>query len=151
LHDIGKVVVNQYFHSEFVTIVTRVYENNDNFIDAERDLLGTDHGEIGAWLAEKWRLPPIITESICYHHTPWDAPENPLLVGIIYLADYLSHLSHIGSSGTELVPPIDIRIWGLLQRNTSGISESMLPDIQTEFLLELDKTNTLPLLSTGRF
>lgn len=145
LHDIGKVVISQYLHKDFMAIMTRVADTNESLVDVEKEFLGADHGEIGAWLAEKWRLPELISESIHYHHEPWNAAKNQLLVCFVYIANYLSHASHIGSSGIAM--PIDQKVWNHVSENNIPFTQDNLADIQTEFLLELDRTNTLPFIS----
>jgi len=141
LHDIGKVVLNQYMHKEFLDIMNRV-QRGQPLDEAEVEVAGVGHGEIGGWLADKWRLPFVISESIRFHHAPWGAVRNPALVAIVSIANYLCHRSALGNSGrqTPLVP--SEQTWKIFSDNNIGIEESDLDNIQTEFLLELDRNDT---------
>lgn len=47
LHDIGDVIIANYFPGEE----------------------GIDHTEVGAWMAERWQLPRDLIDGIAYHHS----------------------------------------------------------------------------------
>jgi len=87
LHDVGKIVLEQHLHEGFIEAVTLANETGISSVEAENRVLGVDHAEIGAWLAERWLLPPSIVESIRYHHQPSLAPEFATLTGVVRLAD----------------------------------------------------------------
>lgn len=96
LHDIGKVVLDQYIQSALPLFYRELQQKKRNFIEVEKDLLGIDHTEVGADLARKWSFPDSLTESIIHHHKPEDSSQNPELVHIIYLADLLMSRFHTG-------------------------------------------------------
>ncbi|MBD3390428.1 MAG: HDOD domain-containing protein [Chitinivibrionales bacterium] len=141
LHDIGKVVLNQYAHKDFTDIMNRTAQGQP-LDEVELQVVGTSHGEIGGWLADKWRLPVVISDSIRYHHEPWKSTRNPVLVAIVSLANYLCHTSNIGQSGrpTPRVPGEET--WKIFRDNDTGIEETDLENLETEFLLELDSNDT---------
>jgi len=76
--------------------------------DAERRIIGLDHGVAGKRLAEAWNLPTPIIQSIWLHGSaPLSLPAgmaNPALVRLIGLADVLARRQHIGFSGNFLFP-----------------------------------------------
>ncbi len=80
LHDIGKVILNQYFHKEFKIIIEKISAGM-TLEQAEATTIGTNHSQIGAWLAEKWNLPKIISETILYHHTTMESQERTSFCG----------------------------------------------------------------------
>jgi putative nucleotidyltransferase with HDIG domain len=90
LHDIGKVVLDQYF-SLFRPLF---YQNHDqlehDLIELEHRLLGVNHQEVGLLLAKDWSLPEAIAQAIAHHHHPEQAASHSALVHLIYLADLLS-------------------------------------------------------------
>jgi len=55
--------------------------------DSERALFGEDHASLGAWLAERWKLPPTLCMAIAYSHTPDKLPSDvhPDVAGLIRL------------------------------------------------------------------
>ncbi|MBQ7268004.1 MAG: HDOD domain-containing protein, partial [Synergistaceae bacterium] len=57
LHDIGKVILNDYVRFGYGIIVKIVEEKHIPFTEAERQVLGFDHAMIGELLVEKWNMP----------------------------------------------------------------------------------------------
>lgn len=96
LHDIGKVVLDQYIQSALPLFYREMQQEKKNFIEVEKDLLGIDHTEAGAHLARKWSFPDSLMESISHHHKPEDSNQNRELVHIVYLADLLMSRFHTG-------------------------------------------------------
>lgn len=143
LHDIGKIIISQYMRNDFVAIMDRVADNHESLDDVERQILGTHHGEIGAWLADRWRLPVVISDSIRFHHMPWDSTDNKLLVAIVNVSNYLCHRAGIGSSGRPVPLEIDDRTWEIFTANNKPVNRNNLDELQSEFLLEYDKTESL--------
>ncbi|RJP19149.1 MAG: HDOD domain-containing protein [Candidatus Abyssobacteria bacterium SURF_5] len=91
LHDIGKAVLDQYFPPMFAAVQVLVHEQSLQFYEAERQLFGFDHSDIGCWLTEKWNLPQNLIEAIRCHHRPETAQTEPELARIVYLANRLSN------------------------------------------------------------
>jgi putative nucleotidyltransferase with HDIG domain len=87
LHDVGKIVMDQYFHEDFMKTIDVARTEKLSSADAERKILGADHAEIGAWMADAWALPPAIVEAIRYHHQPHFAPEHKTLTAVVHLAN----------------------------------------------------------------
>ena len=116
LHDIGKVILNQYVHKEFMETLRLASLGKVSLDEAEEEVMGTGHAEVGSWLAEKWNLPKIIVESITFHHEPWEAKAEPLLVAIVNVADYLCHLCNIGISGRLSPLKPDERTWEIFRK-----------------------------------
>ncbi len=93
VHDMGKVVLDQYFHEEFLRIIDHVSKNGSTFSQAEKDVLGTTHYQIAAKILKQWHFPKNVTFQVLYHHAPWhDHPFQANSI-IIYLANILSKLA----------------------------------------------------------
>ena len=90
LHDIGKILLDQHFHDDFMIARELEVSEQIHSTAAERRVLGVDHAEIGAWLAETWSLPPAIAEAIRYHHQPRLAHEHRSLAAVIHISDQLA-------------------------------------------------------------
>ena len=90
LHDIGKVVLRQTCPERYEAAVALVREQGISMVEAERGVLGSDHAEVGGWLAERWGLPGDLVEAIAYHHRPEQARLNPELTSIVHIADSLA-------------------------------------------------------------
>jgi putative nucleotidyltransferase with HDIG domain len=90
LHDIGILVIAQYFGREFKQIVQIGKTGEFSFEEIERRFLdNSTHYEIGSWLADKWNFPDQLVEAIAFHHQPHLATKNPQLASLVYLAEYI--------------------------------------------------------------
>jgi putative nucleotidyltransferase with HDIG domain len=89
LHDIGKVVLDQYIYADFPLFYRQLNEERKSLIEVEKNELGIDHTEAGADLAHSWSLPESLVEIIRFHHKPENTVQNTELVNIVYLADLL--------------------------------------------------------------
>jgi len=91
VHDIGKLVLDVVARTEYAAAVTRIQEGEPSET-VEAELLGATHGEVGGWLAVKWKLPDLVVAAITYHHHPSaaDATHRPV-VAVVTLADSLAH------------------------------------------------------------
>ena len=70
LHDIGKVVLNDYVRFGYGIIVKLVEEEHIPFTEAELRVLGFDHATVGSLLVERWDLPEGYHYSTLLHHNP---------------------------------------------------------------------------------
>jgi putative nucleotidyltransferase with HDIG domain len=89
LHDIGKVVLDQFVNSGFPLFYRQLNEEGKNFSEVEKQVLGINHAEVGASLGLKWSFPESLVETIRHHHNPENAQQHNELVHIVYLADLL--------------------------------------------------------------
>lgn len=77
LHDIGKIALSNVYREKYNSVILRTYNDGVPFIEAERDVFGFDHAVLGAHVADKWRLPPILVAAIrCHHFHPDDYPDD---------------------------------------------------------------------------
>lgn len=105
LLDIGKIVLDQYLQEEFALANSTAVEEGISFVEAERQVFGADHAEIGGLLAEKWNLPPALVEAIRYHHDPVAAKSAPELASIVHVADLIATELGIGIGSDGLQYP----------------------------------------------
>ena len=96
LHDIGKVVLDQYIASAYPLFYRQLFEEETDFSAAEKTNLGIDHTQVGSDLALRWSLPDSLIDAIRHHHKPENAVRNFELTHIVYLADLLMSRFHTG-------------------------------------------------------
>jgi putative nucleotidyltransferase with HDIG domain len=124
LHDIGKVVLDQAIAAAFPLFYRRLMEGEHNSSEAEKEILGFDHTQIGAKLARKWSFPESLGDIIRHHHWPEKAIRHLELAHVVYLADLLMTRFH---SGLELER---LNTEALVSRmETIGLSAEKFPDI----------------------
>ena len=147
LHDIGKIILNQYFNREFLEILKNAHECT--LEEAEAKVLSISHGRIGAWLTEKWNLPSIISETILHHHEPWAAGDNEVFVATVTLGDFLCHATSTGDSGRISPLQYDERFWDIFQKAGVAIDEPDIIRLRSDFLIEYDKSESFLSLIRG--
>lgn len=89
LHDIGSIL--------FLRVDKTLYEHIYNIyplaerIQAEKEAFGVDHAELGAMIANEWKLPDPVCQTILHHHDPFKAKQGLLITNVINVADELAH------------------------------------------------------------
>ena len=96
LHDIGKVVLDQYVAPAYPLFYRQAMEKNENVIATEKSLLGIDHTEVGQLLAQQWLFPESLVHVIRHHHQPDIEDKHKPLAVIVYVADLLLSRFHVG-------------------------------------------------------
>lgn len=95
LHDIGKLVLASGLKDEYGAAVARAEQARTAQWEAERELLGATHAEVGAYLLSVWGLPDPIVEAAAWHHRPSACPSprfGPL--GVVHVVDAIEHEAH---------------------------------------------------------
>lgn len=97
LHNIGHLVLGHLFRAEFLILNKHIGAGPERPICIiEHEILGMDHGEIGALLAEAWRLPDEIVTAIRYHHRMDFTGHHAVYPQLVALADCLLRDQGIG-------------------------------------------------------
>ena len=127
LHDIGKVIIKIKLEEDYVHLRERIDQAGLSMAEAERELLETDHAEIGEWLARTWLLPEKLIEPIACHHDVSKSAIHQTKTAVVHIADVLTKASGFGFSGDDIVPAIQPLAWKKL-----GLSELILEEIVAE-------------------
>jgi len=103
MHDMGKIVLVQYFPAELAMVTRMIRELELNDVQVENQVVAISHDEIGGMLGERWRLPHEFIEVMKLHHTPSMATLNPELTTVVRFADLLAEhwLCGIGENSPE--------------------------------------------------
>lgn len=96
LHDIGISIVHRYLHSNFAMIHDLMETQKLSFRDAEIEVNGMTHEEIGSFLLEKWNFPAEICDAVLNHHNPGKAQTSPSMAAIVSVADYMTQSLKVG-------------------------------------------------------
>jgi putative nucleotidyltransferase with HDIG domain len=93
MHDIGKTLLNNKDPRKYGQVFKKVYEGGKTFTEAEQEIYGFTHAEVGSLLIKKWNLPETLTDVIRIHHVldPQDQiPQTALrTAAVINLADLI--------------------------------------------------------------
>jgi putative nucleotidyltransferase with HDIG domain len=106
LHDIGSLFLASKMPDDFCAVLSLTSEKGCQTFEAEEELLGTSHAEIGAYLLRLWGIPNLAVEAIAHHHHPTRVGHSELDSTVaVYVADLLAHeleTSPQGSIGLEI-------------------------------------------------
>ncbi|GAB6096450.1 hypothetical protein JCM14469_27030 [Desulfatiferula olefinivorans] len=89
LHDIGLIVLVQYFPEIVARMVARMRDEGISIYEAEKEILPIRHNKIGEMLARKWQLPAGLCDTLKYHHMPIRSAVNPELLTLVHVADII--------------------------------------------------------------
>jgi putative nucleotidyltransferase with HDIG domain len=103
LHDIGKLVMLQFLPELFDGAWRAARRDGMSFHEAEEKHLPIDHARIGAHLAQMWKFPAALVESIKYHHEPPILVEDAKLLVSLHLADLTVNHERSGAASNARV------------------------------------------------
>ncbi len=138
LHDIGKIVMEQYLHDDLHRAIDYGNKSEKSFYQSESELLGYTHQDIAEWLTSQWNLPELLRAPIIYHHCPEKATaNNPSLKSsfsgihtcICHISDYESYDKKITGTQSTITPPLlkpeSLSAIGLSERQLASIHEQL--------------------------
>jgi putative nucleotidyltransferase with HDIG domain len=140
LHDIGKVIVRLKLQGEYDALLARSTSSGRMLHELEREMIGTDHAEVGGWLGKNWFLPEKLVVPIAYHHNVAAAPCHQVKTAVVHFANVLIKASGFGFSGDLFVPAIQKVAWDKL-----GMSEYLLAEVVEELEEKLVDTKNFSL------
>jgi len=77
LQDIGMLVLDQVLGDAYGAAFAKA-ETHELLAEIESNTLGASHAEVGGWLTEMWKLPPLLTTPIQFHHNPLAVSDTTL-------------------------------------------------------------------------
>ena len=104
LHDIGKVIVSDFLKDKAETVRELVENNGMSFIDAEREVVGHDHAEVGGLVLDQWHFPDDIVRTVRLHHQPPSDNDTDSDL-VVKVADSLALMMGYGTSIDGLAYP----------------------------------------------
>ncbi|MCX7879798.1 MAG: HDOD domain-containing protein [Ignavibacteria bacterium] len=92
LHDFGKLILMQYKLSDYLKVIDMITNNVVLDVEAEKSIFGVDHLEVGYFIAQRWKLPPQIINTIGYHSKLNRLKEDNVLASVVRFADLLCEI-----------------------------------------------------------
>jgi len=131
LHDLGRLVLDQYMHEDFVKAMKVNTIKKCSLRRAEIALFGGDHSSVGAYVARRWNLPEFIESAIRFHHKPHLAEQYQHITQIVALADALSHQHSICLSGETQYAPVEYSFLRIPAQRVTAIVEQAKEDVSS--------------------
>jgi putative nucleotidyltransferase with HDIG domain len=95
IHDVGKLVLVRHVDADMHQVLRVAREGEMTFVEAERELFGFDHAEVGGVMAEKWSLPEEVRDAVARHHQVLLDDSNPLLDTVV-MANWVAKTVGVG-------------------------------------------------------
>ncbi len=133
LHDLGISVIQRYFNKEFKQINTLVKETSIPYLEAEEQVLGMTHQDVGRILAERWNLPQSLGDAIAFHHTPSLTEEWKNLTAVVHFADYMTNRVGVGNYLWDSGFQLDENIVSILNLGTKSYLDKLIENYESLF------------------
>jgi HD-like signal output (HDOD) protein len=128
LHDIGILVLDQFFHQEFIDILHYAVGNKTDYTKAEMNILGITHQEVGEYVARKWKIPEMLMHSIRHHHSPVTTDSSCagsiLSISAVHVADIAAF-----NRGLDMGYKNGVKPYHTAAMKSIGISESRVSEL----------------------
>jgi putative nucleotidyltransferase with HDIG domain len=106
LHDVGRLILASKMPDLFCTLSARANERHCELFEAEEEMIGVSHAEIGAYLLGLWGISNLAVEAIAHHHHPTRISHSGFDISVtVYVADLLDRELEThpnDSTGSEL-------------------------------------------------
>ncbi|HOJ32933.1 MAG TPA: HDOD domain-containing protein [Candidatus Hydrogenedentes bacterium] len=139
LHDVGKIIFHEFLPEETTKAEEVSRERQIPMFQAEREIIGCDHAEMGARLALTWQLPDELVHAVGYHHFPSSCKDEKARqrAAMLSIADVICW-----ASGLASVPDVPVTVpaetWDLV-----GIRSRNIPSILDRFFNSMPEMREL--------
>ena len=125
--DIGKLILGRFVAFSYEQINILVQSQGQSFNDAEREIIGMNHEELGALVGKKWNFSDKMIYIIRHHHLSDESARQDLETALVYLADIICMMMGICTGADGL----SYRFYGDVLKQMS-LSENDLQGIIAE-------------------
>ena len=126
LHDLGQVVMAQFLDAKVMRLIELAKEQGLTSREAELEILGVHQGEVGALVAQEWRLPDRIVRAIAYAGTTVNGED--VLYDFVHLGHVLAgrigEYAGMPDKELEILPEVAERV-GLLPESVDPLLEKI--------------------------
>ena len=134
LHDIGKVILCCFLPKEYAMIKeARDSDRASATFQIEERVLGYNHSQIGAILAEQWKLPKRLTEAVAFHHHPHQADGGDVVAHVIHISNYVAKKTFFDPFEQHLVGTLEGGVLEALQLTEDDL-EKLADALRQEYL-----------------
>lgn len=101
LHDVGRLVLVSNHPQKYDEVLRAVGAGDRTIPEAEREIFGATHAEVGGYLLWLWGLTDPVVEAVVFHHSPLKCPSGEFApLTAVYAANVLEH-AHASGIGVD--------------------------------------------------
>ncbi len=151
LHDFGKIILMQYQLSDYLKVIELTTNERILDVEAEKQIFGFDHLEVGSFVAEKWKLPIPVVNVIGYHSKLNRLKDNLELAAIIRFSDLLCEMWGADFyEGYQIINFEEQPSWKILKEHFPELNELDLEKFTFELEEDFKKASEfLKIISTS--
>lgn len=134
LHNIGFLVLGHLFPREFSALAERLDGAAEApWLEIEKQVLGTDHTEIGVWLMRAWHMPPEVITTVFEHHNENYHGQHAVYANLALVANRMLRRRDIGDAAHDRLP---VKLLPELKLTEQQIGEIFKKLVESESSLE---------------
>jgi putative nucleotidyltransferase with HDIG domain len=139
LHDIGKVILREFLPRESAQVAQICLESGALWQDVEREIIGVDHAQIGARLAQKWKLPDVLSQAVGGHHDLKYCKDVSAkqIASFVAIADFICCSCGISEHENPSIH-VPENAWEI-----AGIPSEVVPIVMNKFIVSLPSMEEL--------
>ncbi|WP_462324106.1 HDOD domain-containing protein [Desulfoplanes sp.] len=122
LHDAGRLIIFKNMPYGSVQALLAARSEMLPLVEAEKQIFGYDHTDVGDLLFKTWQMPDFLRDIIANHHTPEKA-HAPRNAALVQLADNMANAMAIPSGSTFVLPGMQEEHWKSLGVTRNKIEE----------------------------
>ena len=134
LHDIGRLVLFMCIPEIAKETLLKVKETGCMLHQAENDIIGFNHSQMGGILLKEWKLPLALENIARFHHLK-NGSQVQLDTAIAHIADVMTNALEIGNSGERNIPGLMPEAWAEV-----GLSPGIIPATIDQAEHHIDET-----------
>ena len=144
LHDIGQLIIFSKLPDLAKEALLLSVEGPEgiSLIEAEQQIIGLDHSQVGAELIKHWKLPLALQECVEFHHDPTKAKVAPVEVAIIHLANIIACMGETDSIDEKEIAKIDPVVW-----QVTGLTDEIIEPVMGGAQAQISEVQSLLSLS----
>lgn len=125
LHDIGSLVLYQVMPEQAAIVLKAIRHDRRRLADAEREVMGFTHAQVGRELLKSWGLPASVYEVIGAYLNPDSANIHSLDAQLLHLAVLLIDDKELGRPIEHTLIEIPNQVFVDVRLNRSQIEQAM--------------------------
>jgi HD-like signal output (HDOD) protein len=139
LHDVGMIIYQEFMPDQYTKAMDVAIRRNIPLYEAEQEIIGVDHAELGGRLAQQWHLPDKLIGAIAGHHdlSKCTTEDQKGIAALLSVADYICNVCGI-SSGPCPTPIVSQEAWA-----SAGFLGQDIPIILEQFYFALPNVDEL--------
>ena len=125
LHDVGKVVLYQFFGDLFQQALEKTNKPEELTLHAaEQEVIGIDHCQVAGMLLTRWKFPDIIVNPIAFHyHSEISEGTDPVDIAMLRIANIIDQETGLEDKGNATVSNVYQSDLAVLEMNDEDFDD----------------------------